>query len=464
MASLNPALRDFWKTKARNKILYGGRASSKSHDAAGMAVFLAQYTKLKFLCVRQFQNRIADSVYTLIKIKIEAFGLQDEFKILDNSITHKRTGSEFLFYGLARNITEIKSIEGVDILWSEESHLLNQVQWEVLEPTIRKEGSECWIIFNPCLVTDFIWKRFIINTPQNTIVRKINYQENPFISNTILAIIEAVKLEDEEAYNHTYLGEPLSNDGDAIIKRSHIVAAIDGHIKLGVEPSGSNRIGFDVADSGDDECATVSAYGSLITKITKWRAKEDELLQSCSKVWNLAKESESIIFYDAIGVGASCGAKFNELNELRKAGINHKKFFAGGSVDMPEAFSDDTTVKNKDYFANIKAQKWWLVSKRLQNTYNAVTKGQAFKDDEMIFIDGNCDFLEQLIDELSTPRKSFDNAGRLMVESKKDLKKRGIESPNIADAFIMANLKHTERPKLDLQQTAFGGYGNSWQG
>ncbi|WP_217468825.1 phage terminase large subunit, partial [Staphylococcus aureus] len=79
-----------------------------------------------------------------------------------NSIKHKSTGSEFLFYGIARNLSEIKSTEGIDILWLEEAHYLTQEQWEVIEPTIRKENSEIWIIFNPNEVTDFVYQNFVV--------------------------------------------------------------------------------------------------------------------------------------------------------------------------------------------------------------------------------------------------------------------------------------------------------------
>jgi len=461
VALLNPALRPFWEVRARNRVLEGGRASSKSHEAAGKVVDIAANCRVRVLCVRQFQNKIADSIYTLLKAKIEQFGYDHLFKITDNSIICLTTKSEFMFYGLARNITEIKSLEGIDILLSEESHLLTAEQWDILEPTIRKEGSECWLLFNARFATDFVWKRFVVNPPPNTIHRHIDYDENPFLSQTMLDIIEAAKIEDYERYLHIYKGQPLSDDDEAVIKRSWIIAAIDAHIKLNIDVSGRKRIGFDVADSGEDECATVATYGSLTTKVTKWKAKEDELLQSCTKVWTMASEDESLIFYDAIGVGASCGAKFKEINEIRKADIKHKKFFAGGGVDNPDAFCKGTTVTNRDYFANIKSQKWWDVAKRLENTYNAVIKGQAFKDDEMIFIDGSIAHLEQLTEELSTPKKSFDNAGRVMVESKKDLKKRGIASPNIADAFIMGHLVPFERP-VPPQHT-HKGHATSWQ-
>ncbi|EPO3205342.1 phage terminase large subunit, partial [Shigella flexneri] len=109
----------------------------------------------------QIQNKIEESVYTLLKIQIDRFGLRHRFRILNNKIINRVTGSEFVFYGLWRNIEEIKSLEGIDVLWLEEAHALTEYQWKILEPTIRKEGSECWFIFNPGLVTDFVWRNFV---------------------------------------------------------------------------------------------------------------------------------------------------------------------------------------------------------------------------------------------------------------------------------------------------------------
>src|SRR5574343_1746219 len=128
--TLNPALRGFWASKARNKVLYGGRASSKSWDAAGMAMALSDQFKLRILCVRQFQNKIAESVYSLLKIQIERFKKLDRFDVQRDKIINTGTGSEFLFYGLWRSIDEIKSLEGVDILWIEEAHNLTEERSE----------------------------------------------------------------------------------------------------------------------------------------------------------------------------------------------------------------------------------------------------------------------------------------------------------------------------------------------
>lgn len=439
MASLNPALKSFWAKQARIRVLYGGRSSSKSWDAAGIAIFIALHCKIKFLCVRQFQNRIDDSVYTLLKNQIRRFEVSDQFRITNNKIECTTTGSEFVFYGLWRNIEEIRGMEGIGICWIEEAHLLTKEQWQILEPTlIRNKDYEFWVIFNPKLVTDFSYQRFVVNPPPNAIVRKINYLENPFLNPQAIDVIEHLKSEDEDEYNHFYLGEPLTDDEDSVIQRSHVLAAIDAHLKLNISIKGRKFMGFDVADAGEDWCATITRQGSLAYHLDLWKAKEDELLKSCTRVWHRALESNAMVKYDAIGVGAASGAKFNELNKANGNRVTHDKFFAGGAPNRPDAMYKQTGLKNRDYFSNIKSQAWWDVADRFRNTYNAVKNGQQFKEDEMIFIDSSLVKLDQLIDELCTPKRDFDLAGRVKVESKKDLKKRDISSPNLADAFIMA--------------------------
>lgn len=450
-ASLNPALRSFWEAPADIRVLYGGRASSKSHDAAGFCVFLAHNFRIKFLCCRQFQNKITDSVYTLLKDKIEAFGLSEFFKITDRSIVHLQTRSEFIFYGIARNINEIKSTEGVDILWIEEAQALTKNQWEILEPTIRKEGSQTWLIFNPNLTNDFVWQNFVVNPRPHSIVRQINYVENPFLSSKMLRTIEAAKAEPDD-FEHVYLGVPRDDDDSVVIKRSWIEAAMDAHLKLGFEPAGEHVVGFDVADSGQDKCANVAAHGSVALWCDEWKAGEDQLLKSCTRTYKAAESRGArLIRYDSIGVGASAGAKFDELNQGAShvsARIRYDKFNAGAAVHEPERYyaSDKLTkIRNKDFFANLKAQTWWLVADRFRNTYDAIHNGTRYEVDELISISSEMprQLLEKLKTELSTPKRDFDRNGRVKVESKEDLAKRDVPSPNLADAFVMCFAPHT---------------------
>lgn len=442
-ASLNPYLAKFWKTKARNRVLHGGRSSSKSWDAAGMAIFLAQYCKIRVLCTRQFQNKISESVYALLKIQIERFDVGHDFDITKNSIKCISTGSEFMFYGLARNIDEIKSMESIDILWIEEAHNLTKGQWEILEPTIRKQGSQIWVIFNPKFATDFVYQRFIVSPPPKTVVQQINYPDNPFLSETILDVIEAAKAEDEDDHDHIYLGVPKDDDDGVIIMRSWIEACVDAHIKLSMDFSGKKVLGYDVADDGADKNATAAFDGGLCTGVDEWKADFNDLVKSVKRVKLEAQSIAAHIIYDSIGVGAATGSNLNDMSYRE-----HSKFIAGGKVAKPDMLYEN--VKNKEFFSNIKAQAWWQVADRMRNTYNALNNGHTYDPSEMISISSNVKNLDRLKTELCTPKRDFDKAGKVKVESKEDLAKRDIMSPNLADAFIQgASISLVVKPQIN---------------
>lgn len=445
MFQLNPNLKTFWTTRKPYKLLRGGRFSGKTHDAAGMAAFLARNYSLRFLCIRQFQNRITDSVYTVIKEKIETAGWEDEFDIGVSSIKHKTTGSEFLFYGIARNLNDIKGTEGVDICWIEEGEGLTESQWEVIDPTIRKEGAEIWLLWNPKFVTDFVQTKLPRLLGDDCVVRHINYPENPFLSQTALDKAERLKAADPDAYRHIYLGEALTDDDSVVIKASWIAAAVDAHLLIPEIAEGRYFMGYDIADDGNDKCATIIRRGGLAFESDEWAGKEDELLKSTTRAYRSASKHGAHINYDSIGVGASAGAYIAELNQKQSSAnkLRYSKFNAGAKVHKPKAIYEHKTT-NEDFFSNLKSQAWWTVADRFRLTYQVVTAIQEgkeppkYKPDELISICSKIDKLEQLKAELAIPRRDFDNNGKVKVESKKDLAKREVPSPNMADAFIMA--------------------------
>ena len=452
-ASLNPNLIDFWfkggspsaenYIKVRHRVLYGGRASSKSWEFAGMAAGIASQYQTRFLCVRRFQNKIKESVHTLIAAQINNFG-HAGFDVRATDIQHSN-GSEFVFYGIERNVDEIKSFEGADILWIEEAHNLTEEQWRILKPTIRKEGSEIWISFNPKLVTDFVYQRFIVNPPKSCKVRLINYPDNPFLSETAKSDIEEMLAEDKEEHDHVYLGVPKQDDEQAIIKRSWVEAAIDAHKHLDIDMTGARNVGYDVADSGEDKNATISSNGSIAVEVDEWKAGEDELAESAMRAWSKVEGGK--LSYDSIGVGAHTGST------LKNNGIltGYHKFNAGGAVVNPE-YEYSPKVKNGEKFENLKAQAWRDVADRLRNTYNAINKGQEYSPAELISIDseGMGKLLEKLKTELSTPRVRYSKRGLDMVETKDELKRREVKSPNLADAFIMAMCPHLVEDSYNL--------------
>lgn len=449
---LNPILRGFWQSRARNKVLHGGRASSKSHDAAGMAVYLTSNFCLKFMCARRFQARISESVYTLVKNKIEESPFRGDWKILQTSMVNRRTGSEFLFYGIEKNLMEIKSTEGVDVLWLEEANYITAEHWKVLEPTIRKENSEVWFIFNPDFVFDFVYDNFVMTERANTIVQQINWWDNPWLSDTMIDIIEDMYKTDPELADHVYGGEPRDGGDKMIIPLKFITAALDAHTKIpGWDKTGKSTLGFDVADDGDDLNAMVKFEGNICDHAENWKGLEDELGKSCSKVWNFARDHNADITYDSIGVGASSGSKFSELNADNGLKIGYSAFNAGGGVRDPDAVFmrlPHMKILNKDQFENAKAQEWFDTATAFRKTYEVITNGARYPVDELISIDTTKikpAVLKELMKELSCVQKDVSARGKFMAEKKEKLRDRGIKSPNMADAFIMGRIKAKKR-------------------
>lgn len=393
--TMNPYLKDFWETQTRYKVLYGGRSSSKTWDAAAHAVRLSSNIKLKFMCVRQFQANIRESVYTIIIDTIERYNLTHEYHITDTTIIHKITGSSFIFKGLWRNIDEVKSTEGIDVLWIEEAHNLREDQFEILDPTIRKQGSEVWVIFNPGSRIDFSWKHFVENPLENSIVRKINYTENPFLSETMLKVIEAAKEKDPERFEHIYLGYPNEGSETALFAYKDIDRAMNRN----ASGSGSTVIGCDVARYGDDSTVLCIRSGLWVKSIIQKRKLSiTETADWTNTVANISGADAVVV--DTIGIGAGVH------DILIRQGV----FSIDGNFGFKAA--DNNTYYNK------RAEAYFKLA-------DAVKRGLALpKDDD-------------LAAELLAIEYEFMETGKVKIQSKDKIKERLGRSPDKADALAL---------------------------
>ncbi|WP_191923782.1 PBSX family phage terminase large subunit [Pantoea agglomerans] len=208
----------------RYKTFHGGRGGAKSWAAARALVIMAASKKLRILCTREVQNSIKDSVHKLLKDQIEMLGLNPWFRITNESIT-SASGSEFLFKGLRFDPLGIKSTEGVDICWVEEAQSVSSDSWAILIPTIRKEGSEIWVTFNPGEESDPTYQRFIVTPPDDSIKVEVNYYDNPYLPETLRKEMEYCKRIDYEAYEHIWLGKPKSISDSVIFRNRYRVEA-----------------------------------------------------------------------------------------------------------------------------------------------------------------------------------------------------------------------------------------------
>lgn len=209
------AFRDLFRP-ARYKIYYGGRGGAKSWALGTAGLIKGMERPLRFLCAREYQNSIADSVHKLLADLIQRNGWGGFYTVTKDRITGIN-GTEFIFCGLHHNVQEIKSKEGIDVCWVEEAHNVSAESWKVLLPTIRKEGSEIWISFNPNRADDPTYD-FIVHPRPDSIIVKVNYDKNPFFPATLDAERRYMLETDPEAYKHIWLGECVTMTDALIFK------------------------------------------------------------------------------------------------------------------------------------------------------------------------------------------------------------------------------------------------------
>lgn len=189
----------------RYKVLYGGRLGLKSWSIARALLITATQQTLRVLCARELQKSIRDSVHRLLTDQIQILNLSSFYEITQTSIKGKN-GSEFFFEGLRHNAAQIKSYEGVDRVWIEEAQSVSRSSWDYLIPTIRKEGSEIWISFNPEFDSDETYKRFVLDPPSSAIVIKSSWRDNLWLTEDMKTEMADARRKSEDAYQNIYEG------------------------------------------------------------------------------------------------------------------------------------------------------------------------------------------------------------------------------------------------------------------
>jgi phage terminase large subunit len=170
----------------RYKVARGGRGSGKSWGFARALLVLGVEMPLRILCAREIQRSIRDSVHQLLKDQIKLMGLESEYSVGEQIIEGRHVDTRFIFSGLSnQTIDSIKSFEGIDVVWVEEGQRCSARSWRILIPTIRKEGSEIWVTYNPDLDTDATHQRFFIKKPADCINVLMNWRDNPWFNETL---------------------------------------------------------------------------------------------------------------------------------------------------------------------------------------------------------------------------------------------------------------------------------------
>lgn len=250
--------------------------------------------------------------------------------------------------------------------------------------------------------------------------RRWSCVDSPLVSAEFVDEMRERYGEDSNAFRIRVLGEFPMADDDTIIPFHVAESAI--HRDIEVTPDIRPIWGLDVARFGTDKTALCKRYGNVVTDITAWQGLD--LMQTVGRVM---AEYESLspslrpneILVDSIGVGGGV------VDRLRELGAPVRGINVGEAPAMGKTYT------------NLRSELWF--------------KTKGWLEDRSCKLPKN----DQLLAELTGIRYSFTSAGKMKAESKDEMRRRGLKSPDLADALCLTMASDAA--------TALSGANISWK-
>ena len=228
---------------ARYKGYFSGRGCAKTYTFAEAAVIKAARDGWWWLCCREHQKSIKDSVKAMLDYWIVENGMAGIFHSTAQEIACRENGGGFIFEGLANNVHGIRSKAFCNAAWVEEASTVKQSSLDILIPTIREPKSELWFSWNPRFENDPVDK--LLRSPKSDdlnefdrelaaksgydqwmLVQRVMPNDNPFFPEVLKAEMERDRRRDPDRYAHIWLGEYATNS-EARVFRNWTVGTME---------------------------------------------------------------------------------------------------------------------------------------------------------------------------------------------------------------------------------------------
>jgi phage terminase large subunit len=243
---------------------YGGRGSAKTRSFAKMsAVWGLKYAQANMpgviVCGREFMNSLDESSLAEVKAAIASEPwLADFYDVGEKYVRTKDGRIEYDFIGLRRNLDSIKSKARIRLLWVDEAEPVSETAWAKAIPTVREDGAEIWVTWNPESKKSATHKRFRVDPPKDSKIVQMNWRDNPWFPD----ILNKTRLEDKEKrpdqYEHVWEGDFVSVADGAYYAKSLSDAKAQGRIgRVAQDPLMSTYAIWDIGGTGAkaDACA-----------------------------------------------------------------------------------------------------------------------------------------------------------------------------------------------------------------
>lgn len=405
-----------WQQRALNLIRDNDRVSIVSGHGTGKTTYLAWLClwwlttrhPVKIAMTANTANQLSDvlmgEIANWTRRMHPAFRDQLEFRA--DKISLKGSPDSAVYARVSRK-EQPESLQGFHspnmLFIIDEASGVPDIIFEVGQGSLSTPGAKIVMTGNPTRTSGFFWASHNTQAHRWATMR-VSCMDADTVRPEFIEEMREMYGEDSNQFRIRVLGEFGTADDDTIIP-AHLV---DAAIARDVEPiAGIQPVwGLDVARFGADRTALAKRRGNtLIEPIKSWQDKD--LMQICGIVLQeydacSYDDRPSEILVDVIGLGAGVVDRLREMDFCEVRGINVSK-----SAALNEKY-----VRQRD-------ELWFRLREWLEARDCSMPADDLLKS------------------ELVSPRFSFQSNGKLKVESKDQMKRRGMRSPDLADALVL---------------------------
>lgn len=381
-----------------------GHGVGKS-TACSWALIWFMFTRYPQKCVltAPTAGQLFDALFSEVKRWVNALPpfLKDNIDVFSDRIVLKAAPESSFMSARTSSAERPEALAGVHsenvLLICDEASAIPEPVFESAAGSMSGHSATTVLIGNPTRNTGLFFKTHH-QLKSDWVTMHVSCMDNPLVSTDFIQQIKATYGETSNAYRVRVLGEFSMREDDVLIAAELVDSAMDRDIAL-------NRnediiYGIDVARFGDDRTVVCKRQGQIVTEIKSWA--NTDLMETVGRIVHEAEaDSPAEICVDSIGLGSGVA------DRLRELGFNVRDVNVSESAAMnPQA-------------ARLRDDLWITVRDWLNQRTCKLPK------------------MDDLRAELCSPTYTFTSAGKIKVEGKSELKRRGLRSPDIADALCL---------------------------
>jgi hypothetical protein len=421
---------DDWQRGAMKDVAEAKYVSIRSGQGVGKTAvesiliiwFLCCRPNPKVICTAPTRQQLYDVLWAEVAKWLESSIVKNILKWTKTKVY--MIGHEERWFATAKTATKPENMQGFH-----EDHMLFIVDeasgvddriMEAISGTLSGEDNKLAMFGNPTRTSGYFFDSH--NRDRASFrTRRVSSLDSPRTSRENINMLKQKYGEGSDVWRVRVEGEFPRGESDSFIA---LEAAEFAKNDVRLDPVGYKLyVGVDVARFGDDETSIYSRIGGKVIK-SKFHHKQDTMVTAgwVLRIIDDSRENhpditEVEIRIDDDGVGGGVTDRLNEVNNERNLGYTIIPVHNGSSAD-------------DEYYGNRGSELWGCVKDLLEENMTNYILGQPgvleLPDDE------------KLVAQLTTRKWRMGSNGRIYLERKEEMKKRGLQSPDRADAFVLA--------------------------